>query len=51
MIKGFAYIAWLIENHPFAEAEAKSPRYIAQEADRLAASNSALRTPHSAFES
>ena len=37
MIKGFAYIAWLIENHPFAEATTKSPRYIAQEAARLQA--------------
>lgn len=36
MIKGYAYIAWQIENQPFAEAEAKSPRYVAQEADRLA---------------
>lgn len=33
MIKGFAYLAWQIENNEFIEAEAQSPRYIAQEAD------------------
>jgi hypothetical protein len=44
MIKGFAYIAWLVENHPFAEAQAQSPRYIAQEADRLAA-QSTIHSP------
>jgi hypothetical protein len=47
MIKGFAYIAWLIENHPFADAQAKSPRYIAQEADRLAALNPQPSTQNS----
>ena len=35
MIKGFAYIAWQIENNPWVTAHAKSPRYIAQETDRL----------------
>lgn len=35
MIKGFAYIAWQIENNNFVEAVADSPRYISQEADRL----------------
>lgn len=39
MIKGFAYIAWQIENQPFAEMEAATPRYIAQEAARRAALN------------
>ncbi len=39
MIKGFAYIAWKIENQPFADVESKSPRYIAQEAARLASLN------------
>lgn len=42
MIKGYAYIAWLIENQPFAEAAAKSPRYVAQEAARLSTLNSQL---------
>jgi hypothetical protein len=44
MIKGFAYIAWQIENHPFAEATAKSPRYIAQEAARISTANSQTST-------
>lgn len=35
MIKGFAYIAWQIENQPFAEAHAATPRYLAQEVEHL----------------
>lgn len=38
MIKGFAYIAWQIENNQWVTAHAASPRYIAQEAARLAQS-------------
>lgn len=42
MNQGYAHIAWLIENQPFAEAEAKAPRYIAQESARLKALDSRL---------
>ena len=35
MTKGFAYITWQIENQPFAAAHAVTPRYIAQETQRL----------------
>jgi hypothetical protein len=39
MIKGFAYIAWQIENNSMVEVVATTPRYIAQEADHLLASS------------
>lgn len=45
MIKGFAYIAWQIENHPMAEARAVTDRYIAQEATRLLSPSSILHPP------
>jgi hypothetical protein len=44
MMQGFAFIAWKIENNPWAEAEAKGPRYIAQEVERLRAEVRGLRS-------
>lgn len=39
MIKGFAYLAWQAENHPFAQVKSVGPRYIAQETERLLKAN------------